>query len=208
MQSYILPPVLLILTANVAAAQNTGCGSSLSSVSQTCQNSGSVCHSLQAQCWQAASCEFLASIATANDAVTVDLLAAANGNQLQLNLTGNRWIGVGFSMSGGMANSAVVHCFHDANDTVQAKLTYNIPNAHFNIGWQNVDQAPLNVQSASYVNNELHCVVKLQKKFTIQSQAFDLNQPVTLIAATGPLRNNTIAMHDRDPAISKQKASF
>ena len=54
-----------------------------------------------------------------------------------------------------------------------------------------LQQAPLEVISASGDEHHLACVVNLHKNFTIGASHFDLTQQHRLLAATGPLVDGT-----------------
>ncbi|OWA54186.1 hypothetical protein BV898_18600 [Hypsibius exemplaris] len=176
-----------------------------------CDEAGTVCHGLPRECARSASrpCEVLAKVTTLGDLVHVELNALAGQSNLHLDLK-NRWIALGFSnfQSDIMPDSAVVHCLNYGNGTVTAKLTYNIPIRHLNIGWANVDQAPLEVISAVADDDSLGCVVNLRKNFSIDKSEFDLTQKHNLIAASGPFIDEKIKNHDRIPDISLVQHAF
>lgn len=199
----LLMVVPVVLTAETSAVVKKEL------LSKGCYQKGVVCHGLPGGCVgsEEKPCEVLAKISTQADLVHVELSANANQSNLRLNFT-NRWIAVGFSNSGKMPDSAVVHCFRDQNGTATAKLTNNIPTLHMNIGWATVKQDPLEVISAVGDESMLACVVNLHKNFTINGSLFDLTKQHNLIAATGPLVDGAIKRHDRKPEISALQHSF
>ncbi|OQV16008.1 hypothetical protein BV898_09929 [Hypsibius exemplaris] len=179
-------------------------------LSKGCEQNGTICHGLPGGCVKSANspCEVMAKVTTVGELIHVELNALANQSSLHLNLT-SRWIGVGFSKSGKMPDSAVVHCLHYGNGNTTAKLTVNIPGpAHLNLGWASVNQKPLELISATADDSHFGCVVNLHKNFTIHASLFDLTLQHNLIAATGPFIDGKINKHDRKPEISELKHAF
>ncbi|GAV02256.1 hypothetical protein RvY_12847 [Ramazzottius varieornatus] len=180
------------------------------SLQQGCEVAGVKCHGLPGSCANGTDtpCEVMAKVSSLSDkTVHVQLEARANQTNLRLKMD-SRWIAVGFSNSGMMPDTAVVHCFRDENGTAIAKLTYNIPDGHFNIGWKTVDQSPLEVLSVEPSYDGIKCAVNLSKKFKIQNSDFDLSSAHHLLAATGPLVDGAINRHDRKPEITADTVSF
>ncbi|XP_055329248.1 uncharacterized protein LOC129581950 [Paramacrobiotus metropolitanus] len=206
----ILTFITIAIAASLSYATHTN-----RTEAHECGQPDVVCHGLKKGCVASDfhTCEVLATIASHdNDTLWIDLSAFASKENLQLNFT-NRWIGVGFSLSGQMPNSAVVHCFNDEHNVVQAKLTFNVPNRHFNTGWKDIDQTPLQVDSAKLENGHLQCIVRLKKHFTLKNpqkddSVYDLVQDHHLILATGPLKDGSISRHDKAPHISEKAHKF
>ncbi|OQV16404.1 hypothetical protein BV898_09395 [Hypsibius exemplaris] len=164
---------------------------------QNCGSSGITCVGLPARCatkGAAASCEILAEVSVVGDSVHVDLSAAAKGSKLNLDLK-DRWIAVGFSESGRMPKTPVVHCFEDAGKA-QAKLTFNSDVGWQNFGWKNIDQSQLGVLKTSVNETGLSCSVSLKRSIAINAFTFDLAKTKhKLLIATGPMRDGAITFH-------------
>ncbi|OWA53237.1 hypothetical protein BV898_17672 [Hypsibius exemplaris] len=129
--------VLLLAVLMVSGQTTATARPDLKTGLEACGTGGMTCIGIPAGCAgkNESSCDVLAKVGVMGPFVHIDLsIWPQRGQKLAL---AGRWIAVGFSESGQMENSPVVHCFEEGGKA-QPKLTYN-NNANDNEGWKDID---------------------------------------------------------------------